>query len=1109
MYNRNLKLLFYCLIFLALEVNGSTFRDTSLVFEKDLSGRFLHIDPSLRNNDLIAHWPLDEGSGFICKDWSKNNLNAYLTGSEWNTKDGTLTSSIWKRGKRGACIYLNETQWLQIKDTSILNFQESFSVVLWIKPEDIVNSILLSKNLDKKGYNLSMGQDGSFSFKFFNKNKKLYTYCSPKGIINSDIWQQVGISYNSNEELIKLIYNGQFVSMDHIEDVIEHSANDLSVGGAINSKECFKGCIDELSLLQKSVSEEETKWLYLVGMPKIYLQTRETIDKDLSVWNHPHGNKPIPHPINDEVLLSLRFDGNLNSFQGHKPIDIEEGISYSPGMFGAALNTTGARRGLCYTDIMKTSEGTFESWIQLSSDANRLTPLGSFENNHSSIEIKLSGSEILVRVENSENADSLILKDIMLPFNRLIHIGLSWKEVRDSTLFKLFLNGVEMHNIMIDARVSGFEKWWIGGNKEENFKGQIDDVCISGISKDWGAVCPRGIADTEASSIDLMSSFDNNTSEPLMHWTSNDLGKWSYGIKNWDNKDEAGCIIQEEASGIHTLYHPDAFGYNSSFETSISVDSIKDGWTGVFVQSPEVARGNFSGHAFMINFYSSEARISSFKDGSIMQEKVLMNDFQFERERVYLLTLSVIDGVLRGFIDNRNIISMLAKGDHEKGFAGLISLNSEAYFDDIHFSAITPSKELSRKISVEAIIEGEEVNFRELSINSFRWKKRYGLLPWERNYKNPEPPGNIFGPDDKTLRPNSSNFWRSEDAANSSIIFVNGTFYYFMRGNPDINGKHGNAQIGVLGCDAKDFDGIHFIDYSYGMGEKETIGILKGHEDTNQGNCFDDPPRNLRFQLNDQGCVYIDGKILLLCREFRNSNSNSSKFKRLVLGTYDIEKKAWVTETPGLLTWSSMNPDSCYGRLEGINATPELSLLRDPVTDKFIIFLYHHNSNSLLEKDPLRQRTCSSISGFNYDGRTLIKDPRYPEKIAVCKRNNGNIFGERVLFDNGIWYMNINSHSLQLDRDWPDRFELFTSLDPYWGSWCGSFENNNQDKPYFERGNEFDPDNGAIWQGEMMKYRNHYYMYYENYHVINNTEVMYEYYDHSQSGSRVGIAIAN
>lgn len=105
--------------------------------------------------------------------------------------------------------------------------------------------------------------------------------------------------------------------------------------------------------------------------------------------------------------------------------------------------------------------------------------------------------------------------------------------------------------------------------------------------------------------------------------------------------------------------------------------------------------------------------------------------------------------------------------------------------------------------------------------------------------------------------------------------------------------------------------------------------------------------------------------------------------------------------------------------------------------------------------------------------------------------------------------MNVNSHSKKLDKDWPDRFELFTSIDPYASPWCGSYDNSNSQKPYFSRGGEFDPDNGAIWAGEIYKYRNNYFIYYENYHSIDNVNKLYEKYNDIQSGSRLGFATGN
>ena len=1079
-----------------------------MVFEKDLSERFLHFDPDLEIQDLIAHWPFDEGSGFICRDWSENNLDAYLTGNQWNTRDGALTSSYRKKGMRGGCIYLNGTQWLQVQNVPVLNPENSFSILLWLKPDDIEKFSLLSKCANREGFQVLLEQDGSFSFKYYDKHKKTHRYNSPRGIIVSNEWQQIGVSYDKNEEIVELIYNGLVIDKIPFSDGFISSIVDLSIAGSEISEKCFKGSVDELSFFGEALNKREISRLYTVGMPKIYLQTRETIDSSMSVWNYPHGNEPVPHPLNNDVLLSLRFDGTTQSVQGQWPENSDEGMLYSPAAFGAALNAKEAKRGLYYSLKNKLTNGSFEAWVQLPEKTDVLTPMASLIAENHSFNIHISCTDISLNIQHDGKCqDSLVIEDVNIPEGKQIHIALCWKIQGDSILVKLFLNGVEKNSKLMNVEFKGFENLWIGGDKKKNFTGLIDDVCVSRIAKGWGAICPRGIIDNESPSIDLMHSFDNKINEALMHWTSFNSGKWNYGLKPWDNDDEGNCISQNLKAGMTSLYHPDAFGFNSSFESGVSVDSINDGWAGVFVQSSEVSEGNFSGHAFMINYFTNEVRISSFLQGVIVQEKILKNDFQFKNECIYLLTLSAVDGLLRAYIDNRNVISMVAQTNFGKGFAGLITIDTNAFFDDIHFSALTPSAEFSRKVAVNTISEGEEIGINKLSINAFRWKKRYGLLPWERDFKNPEPPGNIFGPDDKTIRPNSSKSWRSEDAANSCLRLVNGTFYYFMRGNPDIKGKHGNAQIGVLSCDSKDFDGIHFNDYNQGQKMMGTTGVLKGHQDNN-ADCSDDIPRNSHFQLNDQSCVYIDGKILMVCREFRNSNNKSNKFKRLVLGAYLIHEQTWEKETPDILLWSYMDPDSCFGHLNGIDATPEIILLRDPVSDKHNVFLYHHTYDKLLNDRPSSKKGSSSVSGFYYDGNTLVPDDKYPEKLVIVKSGKDALYGERILFDNGIWFMNVNAHSVLLDKDWPDRFELYTSLDPYQGPWCPSSDNYT-DRPYFTRGDQYDPDNGAIWQGEMLKYRNHYYMYYENYHVINDPEKMYENYDHPQTGSRVGLAVGN
>src|SRR6056297_443163 len=145
----------------------------------------------------------------------------------------------------------------------------------------------------------------------------------------------------------------------------------------------------------------------------------------------------------------------------------------------------------------------------------------------------------------------------------------------------------------------------------------------------------------------------------------------------------------------------------------------------------------------------------------------------------------------------------------------------------------------------------------------------------------------------------------------------------------------------------------------------------------------------------------------MLCREFRNNNDLSNKFRRIVMGLFDVEKQSWISKQPQTVPWSRMNPDSCYATFHGINATPEISLLRDPRSNEFVVLLFHAMSSEYLHQESTStKRGYSMVSGFLFDGNSLDPHPSYPERIGLHKRDNEMVFGERVFFDNGIWYMN-------------------------------------------------------------------------------------------------------
>lgn len=1096
----------------------------------DISIRFQHIESFYNYPSLIAHWSMDEGSGYECLDYSGKKNTAYITGSQWNIKDSGLTASFRRKGKRAGCVFLNGTQWLQVKDMPQLNTSGQLTLGVWVKPDkstkEMAEKALISKMAAGKGYMLQLEKNNTVSFTILDENSKTYTVQTTANRLSPHNWTYLLATVDAAQGKIHIYINGELAGSTNTKAFTPgYAAVDLTIGQATQLKSGFNGWIDEVTILDKSLMLQEIQQLYTVGLPKVYTQTRETMDADKSIWTHFKGNQPVPHPTDEHAVFSLNFDGSLSSAQGHKPVNYPDSAKvYVPGEFGGAFNGLKSTGILSYTSPLTQSQGSFEAWftpvfpIGKPSDADKKHTLFRAEGKDIWMELYWRKGRWIAETGGNDKTTTVIQSpDKMVPYGKLIHLGVTWgKANNEGRELALFINGVEVDRKPTDIVPLFNQTIQFGGKNGEKLSGYLDDVRISSDIKDWKTICPRGHVDTESAALDLMQSFNMDSNEPLLHWkaaTTN--AQWSYASKKWeddgrtlgDSGDLRHSLQQSNPKGIHPVFHPDAYGYMSSIEAGISFDKAANGWAGIFVQADEPSEKALNGHNFTINPGTRQIRLATMLNGSIIATKTLPYDFPMVTRQTYTLTLSSVDGILRGYIDGHNFISMTDTSGLTKGYAGLITDNIAAYFDDVHFSALTPSSTQSRKIEQRLFSDGGIWNiqpeYEQPALHAFRWKKRYGLLPWHRTYKNPEPPANLFGPTDSVLRPNPTQYWRSEDAANSDILTVNGKMYYFMRGNPDCNGPHGPSSLGTMFAQANTFDGIHFNDQNAGKTDLDQMELLRGHIDTNK-ECADKPPRENRFQVNDEGAVYQDGKILVFAREFRNRVRPYPGFRRLVFGIFDIKAQKWDQQVPHLVEWSAMDPNNCQATFSGYNATPEVASLRDPVTNEYVIFLYHGR------RTPENVST-TGIVGLRYDGRNVVLHPDYPAKDSYTKHNKDGIYGERIFFDNGIYYMHVNAGSDEdkLKRDWPDRFQLFTSLHPYASAWNGSSENTNTNRPYFTRGGEFDSDNGAIWQGTMFKYRNRYYMYYENFHVIENINQQYDNYDHTQSGSRIGFATGN
>ncbi len=335
----------------------------------DLSLRFNHVEPRVTSTDLIAYWSFDEGSGYEFSDASGNRHTSYITGGNWNTTDSGLTNSFHRNGKRAGCVYLNGTQWLEARHTSRLENSGQITVSAWIKPDQdlarAVGQAIVCKQRNSKGYCLSLGDKNNLRFAVQNGNVQKHFIDSQRETVTPGQWVHVASTTNATTGQNRIYINGALSgSMTVAPFSTGVGSGNLIIGRSDQFEGAFKGWIDEVSIHNRSLNDDEIRGLYAIGFPKVYAQTRETIDSHQKVWTRYRGNQPIPHPVEGDTIFSASYNGTLSSHLASRPSDqADASILFVPGQFGSSFDTVKNTKGLRYASPITTDEGTVEVWF--------------------------------------------------------------------------------------------------------------------------------------------------------------------------------------------------------------------------------------------------------------------------------------------------------------------------------------------------------------------------------------------------------------------------------------------------------------------------------------------------------------------------------------------------------------------------------------------------------------------------------------------------------------------------------------------------------------------------------------------------------------------------
>lgn len=1071
----------------------------------DLTVRWCHLERRVEMPDLLAGWHFDEGSGYEFTDVTAAQRTLFITGSRWNTTDSGLLSAIHRQGMRGGSVYLDGSRWLEAAPTTTLRSAGGVTVTCWLRLDSLPPATALVAGLGA-GWQVGLDGSGAVSLTIVGQAGATHVVRSPSGVVKTGRWTQLTATANPTDKTLRLYVDGQQIahSVTTAFSMPETSAS-LVVGVQL------EGALDELTIHGSPLTPADVRHLYVVGLPKVFTQTRESIDEARQIFTAYKGSDPVPHPTLSTTLLTHRFADSTTTEQGARPLVPRSASAFVPGAFGGAWRATSNR--LSYPSPLTGDSGTFEAWYEAipdPSDPNRQRRKEIFAAtgaaNGLTVYSETGRWKVDVRRPGYPTATLSAVPHPLTP-HTLEHVAVTWgvqSGGRHGVV--LYVNGIP---VQFRATSPGDTTYagqvGLGGTAAAPTYCLLDDVRISGTALPWGEVCPRGQATTEAAGLDLRDAFDRPPAAGPMLWRAGSrAAQWSHRRMTWRRPAATGAdpasvraLFQAAAAGLHPITHPDAFGHASSIEAGVAFPDTRDGWAGLFVASA-APQGPFSGLTFMLNPEGGLLRLARYEHGRITASKVLPHDFAIAPRTTYELTLTCAgDGIARGFIDGTNVISVrFGVGWPTRGYAGMLTDGSRAFFSNLHFCALTPATPASRVISTQLLRYGEGAAFAALDLVPFRWHKRRGLLPWQYTSKNPELAGNIAGADTPLpLRPIPAAPWRSEDSANSDLITLDGRVLYFMRGNPRVDGHTAAARIGVLHAAVSSYDAIHFIDLNVAT----TGGTVLLSETEASANSASGPGS---LDLNAPSTAYVGaGTLLFFGRESILTEASHTNPGQLVFSRFNAVSEAWEHPKPQYLDWSvprgSALPDSADRRR--MHGSPELVSLRRPEDDRYQVVVFQQTGS------PGKAVMAAALL-TNVSAGVPTLAPGLPIHTSISRPSGGDIYGFRVMFDNGIYYLHVNDGPQV--PDWPDRFILAATLDPYAGPWVVSPTSVQADATYFSRGTELEPDNGAIWQGAMFKHWGCYYLYYENYHSIGDVDAQYAYYGNPQAGSRVGFATA-
>jgi len=329
-------------------VNGTAY----YFIDKNLNGFYVSSNFGSDNNlgeifvspvnlsGLVLYLTFDEGSGNIAYDYSGNGNNGTLYNGT-NICGGIDACPLWVDGKFGKALQFDGVDdYVLIPHSSSLNldgYTNSYSIEFWVKApvQSTTGFRIMEKWNGVGGYPFSFqGNTNYFLFSIYDGTNfpKVYIYNT---FDNS--WHHYVAVVDQSTHQLKIYKDGVLANLT-TNTVTSSTANThpIRIGNNYNGDRPFNGTIDEVRIYNRSLTDDEIKFLYQEGLKKLQnsgmIQFNSQIKPYIAISN-PSGkiyveNLRVGNQNSKEIKLikpfyDLEFDSNFRFSKGNHQIKIE------------------------------------------------------------------------------------------------------------------------------------------------------------------------------------------------------------------------------------------------------------------------------------------------------------------------------------------------------------------------------------------------------------------------------------------------------------------------------------------------------------------------------------------------------------------------------------------------------------------------------------------------------------------------------------------------------------------------------------------------------------------------------------------------------------------